>query len=108
MDGCSYEDVSIDSEAIIVVCGVDEHGRRDVLAVEPMAEESLEPYKSVFNSLKERGLKTPRLCKQMTGIRLPEYPGKVAKYTLCGTSLRIFLRSRKNNCIRITVHLACT
>ena len=54
-----YEDVRIDghvvgSEAIIVVCGVDELGKRDVLAVEPMAEEFLESYKSVFNSLKTR------------------------------------------------------
>lgn len=60
-----YEDVRIDrhvvSEAIIVVCGVDEHGKRDVLTVEPMAEESLESYKSVFNSLKDRGLQTPKL-----------------------------------------------
>ena len=60
-----YEDVRIDghvvSEAIIVVCGVDEHGKRDVLAVEPMAEESLESYKSVFNRLKDRGLQTPKL-----------------------------------------------
>ena len=60
-----YEDVRIDghvvSEAIIVVCGVDEHGKRDVLAIEPMAEESLESYKSVFNRLKDRCLQTPRL-----------------------------------------------
>ena len=60
-----YEDVRIDghvvSEAIIVVCGVDEHGKRDVLAVEPMAEESLESYKSVFNRLKDRGLQTLKL-----------------------------------------------
>ena len=60
-----YEDVRIDghvvSEAIIVVCGVDEHGKRDILAVEPMAEESLESYKSVFNRLKDRGLQTPKL-----------------------------------------------
>ena len=55
-----YEDVRIDghvvSEAIIVVCGVDEHGKRDVLAVEPMADESLESYKNVFSRLKTRGL----------------------------------------------------
>lgn len=60
-----YEDVRIDghvvSEAIIVVCGVDEYGKRDVLAVEPMAEESLESYKSVFYRLKGRGLPTPKL-----------------------------------------------
>lgn len=60
-----YEDVRIDghivSEAIIIVCGVDEHGKRDILAVEPMAEESLESYKSVFHRLMDRGLPTPKL-----------------------------------------------
>lgn len=60
-----YEDVRIDghvvSEAIIVVCGVDEHGKRDVLAIEPMSEESLESYKSVFSRLKDRGFQTPKL-----------------------------------------------
>lgn len=43
-----YEDARIDghvvSEAIIVVCGVDEHGKRDILAVEPMADESQDSY----------------------------------------------------------------
>lgn len=60
-----YEDVRIDghvvSEAIIVVCGVDEHGKRDILAVEPMADESLASYKCVFDKMKDRGLKTPKL-----------------------------------------------
>ena len=60
-----YEDVRIDghvvSEAIIVVCGVDEHGKRDVLAVEPMTDEALESYKNVFSRLKNRGLSTPKL-----------------------------------------------
>ena len=60
-----YEDVRIDShvvsEAIIIVCGVDEHGKRDILAVEPMAEESTESYKVVFNKLKTRGLINPQL-----------------------------------------------
>ncbi|MCI1656810.1 MAG: transposase [Lachnospiraceae bacterium] len=59
-----YEDVRIDghviSEAIIVACSVDEHRKRDVLAVEPMAEESLESYKSVFDGLKDRCLQTPK------------------------------------------------
>ncbi|MGI6205564.1 MAG: IS256 family transposase [Anaerovoracaceae bacterium] len=60
-----YEDVRIDgrviSEAIIVVCGVDETGKRDILSVDPMADESCDAYKCVFNGLKDRGLVTPKL-----------------------------------------------
>ena len=60
-----YEKVRIDgrvvSEAIIIVCGVDEDGRRDVLAIEPMPEESKDTYCYVFNELKARGLVIPRL-----------------------------------------------
>src|SRR5699024_12444439 len=41
-----YEKVRMDgrivSMAILVVCGVDEHGQRDILAIEPMLEESEE------------------------------------------------------------------
>ena len=65
MGRCVYEDVRVDghvvSEAIIVVCGVDEHGKRDILAVEPMAEESFDTYKVVFDQLKEQGLTSPKL-----------------------------------------------
>lgn len=49
------------SEAIIVVCGIDESGHRDILAIEPMPEESEDSYKFVFDRLKERGLATPKL-----------------------------------------------
>ena len=60
-----YEDVRIDgsvvSTAVEVVCGVNQEGHREVLAIEPMAEESKESYLSLFRNLKERGLKTPKL-----------------------------------------------
>jgi len=49
------------SMAILIVCGVDERGQREVLAIEPMLEESKESYKQLFESLKERGLKPPSL-----------------------------------------------
>ena len=49
------------SMAVLVVCGVDEHGRREVLAVEPMPEESRDSYRLLFQNLKERGLATPQL-----------------------------------------------
>ena len=60
-----YEKVRMDgrivSMAVLVVCGVDEHGQRDILAIEPMLEESEEVYLQLFRGLQERGLCTPRL-----------------------------------------------
>ena len=59
-----YEKVRVDgrviSMAILIVCGVNEQGHREVLAVEPMLEESKESYSQLFKSLQQRGLK-PRL-----------------------------------------------
>lgn len=49
------------SMAILVVCGVNEKGHREVLAIEPMLEESKTSYRQLFNSLKERGLRNPAL-----------------------------------------------
>lgn len=49
------------SMAIQVVCGVNAQGRREVLAVEPVLEESKNTYGQLFESLKERGLQTPVL-----------------------------------------------
>ena len=60
-----YEKVRIDGRivnmAVMVVCGVDEHGQRDILAIEPMLEESEDTYLLLFRSLQDRGLCTPRL-----------------------------------------------
>ena len=60
-----YEKVRMDgrvvSMAVMVVCGVNEQGHRDVLAVEPMLDESKESYSQLFQSLLDRGLKTPLL-----------------------------------------------
>jgi putative transposase len=49
------------SMAIQVVCGVNQEGRREVLAIEPMLEESLETYNALFEKLKDRGLNGPSL-----------------------------------------------
>lgn len=49
------------SMAILLVCGVNEEGKREVLAIEPMLEESKESYKQLFEKLKERGLSKPTL-----------------------------------------------
>ena len=60
-----YEKVRVDgrivSMAVLIVCRVDGTGRRDIIAVEPMAEESRDSYGLLFQNLKERGLSTPRL-----------------------------------------------
>ena len=50
------------SMAILLVCGVNDEGRREVLALEPMLEESKESYKQLFEGLKNRGL---RYCQIM-------------------------------------------
>ena len=60
-----YEKVRVDgrivSMAVLIVCGVDENGHRDIIAVEPMAEESRSSYGVLFQDLKDRGLATPKL-----------------------------------------------
>jgi putative transposase len=49
------------SMAILIVCGVNTDGKREVLAVEPMLAESKESYSQLFEGLKSRGLATPSL-----------------------------------------------
>ena len=44
-----------------IVCGVDENGHRDIIAVEPMTEESKDTYGILFQKLKDRGLSAPKL-----------------------------------------------
>lgn len=43
--------------AVHVVCAVNLEGKREILAIEPMYEESQATYTDLFNRLKERGLK---------------------------------------------------
>ena len=49
------------SMAILLVCGANQEGRREVLAIEPMLEESRESYRQLFEGLKGRGLGLPSL-----------------------------------------------
>lgn len=55
-----YEKIRYDNRvinmAVEVVIGIDMEGKRDILAIEPMQEESEATYKSLFDSLKARGL----------------------------------------------------
>ena len=46
---------------VITACGVNAQGQREVLAVEPMMDESKESYSQLFQNLKQRGLETPSL-----------------------------------------------
>lgn len=56
-----YEKIRYDgrvcSMAVHVVCGINVDGTREILAVEPMHEDSKGSYESLFNQLKSRGLK---------------------------------------------------
>jgi len=55
-----YEKIRYDNKvinmAVEVVIGIDIEGKRDILAIEPMQEESESTYKSLFDNLKSRGL----------------------------------------------------
>jgi len=55
-----YERIRYDNRvinmAVEVVVGINIKGNRDILAIEPMQEESEATYKSLFDSLKSRGL----------------------------------------------------
>ena len=56
-----HVDARIVSMAVLIVCEVDENGRRDIIAVKPMAEEFEDSYRTLFEDLKERGISTPQL-----------------------------------------------
>jgi len=49
------------SMAVLLVCAVNSEGKREVLSIEPMLEESTDSYKQLFTQLKTRGLATPAL-----------------------------------------------
>lgn len=89
---------------VLVVCGVDEHGQRDFLAVELMLKESADTYLLLFRSLQERGLRTPRLVISdaysgfVVAIRkgFPGgHAGRGAKCTSCATFWHMCPTKRK-------------
>ena len=49
------------SMSVLIICGVNSEGKREVLCAEPMLEESKATYSNLFNQLKSRGLQTPSL-----------------------------------------------
>lgn len=50
-------DQRVQNEAVMVVCGLNSAGEREILAIEPMETESEETYADLFQRLKQRGLK---------------------------------------------------
>jgi putative transposase len=56
-----YEKIRVNGRvanlAVHVICGINMDGKREILAVEPMYEESRESYKTIFENLKARGLR---------------------------------------------------
>ena len=61
-----YENIRVDgrviSMAVLVVAGITVEGHREILACEPMMNESEETYRALFANLKERGLEKVWLC----------------------------------------------
>jgi len=61
-----YEKIRFDgrvvSMAVLVVAGITGEGRREILACEPMVNESEETYRIFFENLKKRGLEKVWLC----------------------------------------------
>jgi transposase-like protein len=55
-------DGRVQNMAVLVVKGINQQGMPQILAVEPMESESEETYRSLFSSLKNRGLKSIWLC----------------------------------------------
>nr|WP_320146771.1 IS256 family transposase [uncultured Anaeromusa sp.] len=47
---------AVKNMAVLVVTGINTEGKRDILAVEPMYEESATTYTKLFDNLKERGI----------------------------------------------------
>lgn len=43
--------------AVLVVCGLNMEGKKEILSIEPTIEESTETYSRVFNNLKSRGVR---------------------------------------------------
>ena len=50
------DDRRVKNMAVLIVTGIDLEGKRDILAVEPMQEESAATYTSLFETMKSRGL----------------------------------------------------
>lgn len=92
------------SIVILLVCGVNGEGRREVLALEPMLEESKESYRQLFEGLKDRGLTNSTLIvsdahKGLVSAIGESFSGaswQRCKVHLCVTSCRMFPTKKRN------------
>ena len=61
-----YQKVRVESRvvsvAVMIACGVNQAGNREILAVEPMFDESEDSWRLFFRKLKSRGMKRTALC----------------------------------------------
>ena len=57
-----YQKVRVVSVAVMIACGVNPAGSREILAVEPMFDESEDSWRVFFRKLKARGMKRTALC----------------------------------------------
>ena len=90
--------------AVLVVCGVDEHGQRDILAIEPMLEESEESYLQTFSRIAGNEdfvrpdwlfpMHTPGLLR-LSAKASRGQAGNGARSILCAIFWRIFLTRTK-------------
>ena len=84
----------------MVIKAVNLEGQQEILAVEPMENESEETYSALFRRLQERGLEKVWLCVSDAhkGFRLRyETPylglhGRDARFISCGIFLHMFRR----------------
>jgi len=82
------------SMAVMIACGVNPAGSREILAVESMFDESEDSWRVFFRKLKARGMKRTALCIsdahagiQAASTRSGSAPhGSAARSTSCGTS----------------------
>lgn len=91
------------SMVVLIVCGVDENGHRDIIAVESMAEESGSSYEVLLQNLEDRSLSTPRLIIMHTPDwfrqfvnPFPTPHGSAAKCISCGIFWSMCRRKRRN------------
>ena len=76
----------------MVIKAVNLEGQQEILAVEPMENESEETYSAVFRKLQERGLEKVWLCVSDAHYAAPclEQPGRDVRCTSCGIYLHMF------------------
>jgi putative transposase len=99
-----YEKIRYDRHvknmAVLVVVGLYESGRRDILAIEPMQDESEATYKELFQRLKDREVKSNFVCKIASGKTVSMHLSGNRFYRLI---LALFSKTSTSSCQSIVV-----